>query len=204
MANSFQKLADILNIENARISGDPRRLQVASEMQETKELKQATAQSEAEINKAIDESNLPESQKRFFKSLPYAARVKVLVDVQTQRPEAAPVHIQKLERFGLLKSKLDENSPNYDPTYTLEMLNQDASILGVNAQLLDQSKNQYISDYMKDGRKQTSQSGRRISTDIELQKMAEESYNLVYGNNTSPTNDAVDDKGEKIIDLGSL
>src|SRR6056300_792122 len=63
MANSFQKLADILNIENARLSGDPRRLQVASQMQEQKELKQATAQSEAEINKAIDESNLPETQK---------------------------------------------------------------------------------------------------------------------------------------------
>jgi len=32
--------------------------------------------------------------------------------------------------------------------------------------------------------------------------MAEESYNLIYGNNTSPTNDAVDDAGD-IIDLGN-
>ena len=86
MANSFQKLADILNIETARISGDPRRLQVASQMQETKELKQATAQSEAEINKAIDESNLPESQKRFFKSLPYKDKVGVFLEAQTQKP----------------------------------------------------------------------------------------------------------------------
>ena len=85
MANSFQKLADILNIENARISGDPRRLQVASEMQEQKELKQATAQSEAEINKAIDESNLPESQKRLLKAL--SLREKATLFLETQKPE---------------------------------------------------------------------------------------------------------------------
>ena len=85
MANSFQKLADILNIETARISGDPRRLQVASQMQETKELKQATAQSEAEINKAIDESNLPESQKRLLKAL--SLKEKAALFLETQKPE---------------------------------------------------------------------------------------------------------------------
>ena len=85
MANSFQKLADILNIETARISGDPRRLQVASQMQEQKELKQATAQSEAEINKAIDESNLPESQKRLLKAL--SLREKAALFLETQKPE---------------------------------------------------------------------------------------------------------------------
>ena len=87
MANSFQKLADILNIENARLSGDPRRLQVASQMQETKELKQATAQSEAEINKAIDESNLPESQKRLLKAL--SLKEKAALFLETQKPEDA-------------------------------------------------------------------------------------------------------------------
>jgi hypothetical protein len=85
MANSFQKLADILNIETARLSGDPRRLQIASQMQEQKELKQATAQSEAEINKAIDESNLPESQKRLLKAMDLASKTKVLYEAQTQK-----------------------------------------------------------------------------------------------------------------------
>jgi len=85
MANSFQKLADILNIETARLSGDPRRLQVASQMQEQKELKQATAQSEAEINKAIDESNLPESQKRLLKAMDLASKTKVLYEAQTEK-----------------------------------------------------------------------------------------------------------------------
>jgi len=85
MANSFQKLADILNIENARLSGDPRRLQVASQMQETKELKEATAKSEAEINKAIDESNLPESQKRLLKAL--SLKEKAALFLETQKPK---------------------------------------------------------------------------------------------------------------------
>ncbi len=79
MANSFQKLADILNIENARLSGDPKRLQVASQMQETKELKQANAQSEAEINKALDESNLPESQKRLLNALSLREKAALLL-----------------------------------------------------------------------------------------------------------------------------
>jgi len=203
MANSFQKLADILNIENARLSGDPRRLQVASQMQEQKELKQATAQSEAEINKAIDESNLPESQKRLLKAMDLASKTKVLYEAQTKRPEAVPADIQKLERFGLLKSKLDETSDNYDPTYTVEMLNQEASLLGVNARLLDQSKNQYIADYMKEKGKFKTFSGQMAYSNKELKEMAEESYNLIYGNNISPTNDAVDD-ADKPIDLGSL
>lgn len=203
MANSFQKLADILNIETARLSGDPRRLQLASQMQEQKELKQATAQSEAEINKAIDESNLPESQKRLLKAMDLASKTKVLVEAQTQRPEAVPADIQKLERFGLLKSKLDEDSPNYDPTYTVEMLNQEASLLGVNARLLDQSKNQFIVDYIKDRGKLKTLGGQPLYNDAQLKTMAEETYNLIYGNNTSPTNDAVDDADEP-IDLGSL
>ena len=203
MANSFQKLADILNIENARLSGDPRRLQLASQMQEQKELKQATAQSEAEINKAIDESNLPESQKRLLKAMDLASKTKVLYEAQTKRPEAVPADIQKLERFGLLKSKLDETSDNYDPTYTVEMLNQEASLLGVNARLLDQSKNQYIADYMKEKGKFKTFSGQMAYSNKELKEMAEESYNLIYGNNISPTNDAVDD-ADKPIDLGSL
>jgi len=103
MANSFQKLADILNIENARLSGDPRRLQVASQMQETKELKQATAQSEAEINKAIDESNLPESQKRLLKAL--SLKEKAALFLETQKPEKrlTPNEMVKMEEAKVLQ-----------------------------------------------------------------------------------------------------
>ena len=103
MANSFQKLADILNIETARLSGDPRRLQLASQMQEQKELKQATAQSEAEINKAIDESNLPESQKRLLKAL--SLREKAALFLETQKPEKklTPNEMVKMEEAKVLQ-----------------------------------------------------------------------------------------------------
>jgi len=104
MANSFQKLADILNIETARLSGDPKRLQLASQMQEQKELKQATAQSEAEINKAIDESNLPESQKRLLKAL--SLREKAALFLETQKPEKklTPNEMVKMEEAKVLKT----------------------------------------------------------------------------------------------------
>jgi len=141
MANSFQKLADILNIETARLSGDPRRLQLASQMQETKELKQATEQSEAEINKAIDESNLPESQKRFFKSLPYASKVKVFVDVQTQKPPKDPSVSDYIA--GIMKKVYED--PNYKLTpqdFKLLQIKRTSDALGM--ELEDMSYEQYL------------------------------------------------------------
>ena len=103
MANSFQKLADILNIETARLSGDPRRLQVASQMQETKELKEATAQSEAEINKAIDESNLPESQKRLLKALSLKEKAALFLETQKPKKGLTPNEMVKMEEAKVLQ-----------------------------------------------------------------------------------------------------
>jgi len=103
MANSFQKLADILNIETARLSGDPRRLQVASQMQETKELKQANAQSEAEINKAIDESNLPESQKRLLKALSLKEKAALFLETQKPKKGLTPNEMVKMEEAKVLQ-----------------------------------------------------------------------------------------------------
>ena len=105
MANSFQKLADILNIETARLSGDPRRLQVASQMQETKELKQANAQSEAEINKAIDESNMKPEQKRLLKAMDLPTKTKVLYEAQTEK---TLTDTAKQREYAQLKSILED------------------------------------------------------------------------------------------------
>jgi hypothetical protein len=119
--------------------------------------------------------------------------------------EDTPADIQKLERYGIQKSKLDPESPNYDPTYTLEQLNQDASILGVTSKALQITKKQYIDDYMKQGRNQKTLTGQRLYTDEQLRDMAENSYNLVYDESEIPTPPpAVDDEGEDIIDLGTL
>ena len=47
--------------------------------------------------------------------------------------------------------------------------------------------------------------GRRLYTDEELRKMAEESYNSVYGTNETPTPPPpVNNEGEEIVDLGSI
>ena len=119
--------------------------------------------------------------------------------------EDTPADIQKLERYGIQKSKLDPESPNYDPTYTLEQLNQDASILGVTSKALQITKKQYIDDYMKQGRTQKTLTGQRLYTDKQLRDMAENSYNLVYDENEIPTPPPpVNDEGEDIIDLGTL
>lgn len=119
--------------------------------------------------------------------------------------EDTPADIQKLERYGIQKSKLDPESPNYDPTYTLEQLNQDASILGVTSKALQITKKQYIDDYMKQGRTQKTLTGQRLYTDKQLRDMAENSYNLVYDENEIPTPPPpVNDEGEDIIDLGKL
>ena len=121
-------------------------------------------------------------------------------------PKDRPADIQKLERFGKLKSKLDPSSPNYDPTYTLEQFNQDASILGVTSKALEMTKKQYIDEYMKQQKTLISATtGRRLYTDEELRKMAEESYNSVYGTNETPTPPPpVNNEGEEIVDLGSI
>lgn len=120
-----------------------------------------------------------------------------------KKTDDVPADIKKLEKFGLLKSKLDEGSEYYDPSYSLEDLNRDASILGVNARLLDKTEKQYIDDYMKEGRKEKTFSGQRIYTDEQLLEQAKKSYNLVYGGSPAPSPSPKIDE-EEIIDLGRL
>ena len=120
-------------------------------MQETKELKEATAQSDAEINKAIDESNLPESQKRFFKSLPYEARVKVLVDVQTQKPPKDPSVSDYIA--GIMKKVYED--PNYKLTpqdFKLLQIKRTSDALGM--ELEDMSYEQYLKSMGDEEQKQ--------------------------------------------------
>ena len=161
MANSFQKLADILNIENARLSGDPKRLQVASQMQETKELKQANAQSEAEINKAIDESNLPESQKRLLKAMDLATKTKVLYDAQTRKPPKDPSVSDYVA--GIMKKVYDD--PNYTLSpqdFKLLQIKRTSDALGM--ELEDISYEKYLETIGKQGQTQGTDSIQEFST----------------------------------------
>ena len=61
----LRQLADVLNIETARISGDPQRLQLALGESESRKLQQA----DNLINAEIDKLNIPETQKTLLKAL---------------------------------------------------------------------------------------------------------------------------------------
>ena len=68
MADAMQglrELADVLNIETARISGDPKRLQLALGESQSRKLQEANNLIDAEIDKL----DIPESQKRLLKAL---------------------------------------------------------------------------------------------------------------------------------------
>lgn len=61
----LRQLADVLNIETARISGDPQRLQLALDESESRKLQEVNNLIDAEIDKL----DMPESQKRLLKAL---------------------------------------------------------------------------------------------------------------------------------------
>jgi len=65
MASSFQKLADVLSIENARMSGDPQRMQGAiGSIQNRK-----ATESDNLLNQQIDLMGIPDVQKTFLKAM---------------------------------------------------------------------------------------------------------------------------------------
>lgn len=120
-------------------------------------------------------------------------------------PEDTPADIIKLEQVGVLRSKLNPKSPNYDPLYTPEQFNQDISVLGVTSKALQKTRKQFVEDYMKEGRKAETFSGERVYSDEELKEKGEKAYDMLYGESEIPTPPpAVDDEGEDIIDLGTL
>lgn len=125
---------------------------------------------------------------------------------QTLDPKNIPADIQKLNTLKSLRERLDPTSLNYDPNYTTDQYRQDASILGVNANLL-KGKQQFISEYAKQMRTAKTLSGERLYNEQQLKDMAEEAYQVYFGNEVeqpepSPTPFPTDN-GD-VIDLGSL
>lgn len=199
MAEAMQglrQLADVLNVETARLSGDPQRLQLALGESQSRKLQEADNLIDAEIDKL----DIPESQKRLLKALSPQQKYQAIYGGDT---EDTPADIIKLEKVGILRSRLDPSSPNYDSSYTLEQFNQDISVLGVTSKALEKTKKQFIADYMKEGRKAETFSGQRVYSDEELKIMAEKAYNMVYGGTEAPalTPSPVDEKSQEIIEL---
>src|SRR5210317_855874 len=125
---------------------------------------------------------------------------------QTLDPKNLPADIQKLNTLKSLRERLDPTSPNYDPNYTTDQYSQDASILGVNANLL-KGKQQFISEYAKQMRTAKTLSGERLYNEQHLKDMGEEAYQVYFGNEVEQTEPSPTpfptDNGD-IIDLGSL
>jgi len=88
MASSFQKLADVLSIENARMSGDPQRMQGAiGSIQNRK-----ATESDNLLNQQIDLMTLPDTQKALLKAM----------DLKTKYSTMFPSAGQpSLERLGV-------------------------------------------------------------------------------------------------------
>lgn len=156
-----------------------------------------------QLDNAIDNSNLPQSQKDLLKSLNVKIKAQTLMETYKPKTEDIPADIKKLNQLQVLRTKFDPKSPNYDPNYTEEKYNQEASILGVSANLLKPSKEKYKAEYMKQMRTVKGAAGRPMYTEEQLEQMAESSYNTLYGS-TPEVLPAASDTDAEIIDLGKI
>jgi hypothetical protein len=199
----MQALQRSLGRATAILSGDPQRLALAEEQTQRAEAEKKEYELNKKLDDAIDKSNLPQSQKDLLKSLNIQTKAQTLMQAYEPTKEDIPVDIKKLNELRLLRSKFDENSPNYDPTYTKEKYKQEASILGVSSTLFDPSKEKFITDYMKTIATQYKDPlGKPQYTQEEARSMAESMYESVYGNDI-PTPKNLD-KSEDVINLGTL
>ena len=199
MAEAMQglrQLADVLNIETARLSGDPQRLQLALGESQSRKLQEINNLIDAEIDKL----DMPESQKRLLKALSPQQKYQAIYGGDT---EDTPADIQKLKQVAVLRSRLNPSSPNYDPLYTPEQFNQDISVLGVTSQALQKTRKQFVEDYMKEGRTAKTFSGQRVYSDEELKEEGEKAYDMLYGGTEAPAlpPPPVDEKSQEIIEL---
>jgi len=85
MASSFQKLADVLSIENARMSGDPQRMQGAiGSIQNRK-----ATESDNLLNQQIDLMTLPDTQKALLKAMDLKTKYSTMFPSAGQKRQTA-------------------------------------------------------------------------------------------------------------------
>jgi len=84
MANGFEslrKLADVLNVETARISGDPQRLQLALGETQARKMQESNAL----INQQIEQLNIPQTQKALLKAMDMKSKYDALYGQKAQQ-----------------------------------------------------------------------------------------------------------------------
>lgn len=123
MANGFEslrQLADVLNLETARLSGDPQRLQLA--LGETQARK--AQEMDALLNQQIDKMSLPDVQKTFLKAMTREQKYKTLFPgTEKTTYERFGVYDEAGNRIGsVLKSNINEIRQFQDAGYTIGTL----------------------------------------------------------------------------------
>lgn len=122
MADAMQglrQLADVLNVETARLSGDPQRLQLALGESESRKLQEVNNLIDAEIDKL----DMPESQKRLLKALSPQEKYQAIYG--SMEPEDASKQIKReeldvlreLEKLGGDVSQLSPYQKNIYDNY---------------------------------------------------------------------------------------
>ena len=77
----LRQLADVLNIETARISGDPQRLQLALGESQSRKLQEA----DNLINAEIDKLNIPDTQKALLKAIDTKSKADYILGGEKRR-----------------------------------------------------------------------------------------------------------------------
>ena len=137
MADAMQglrELADVLNIETARISGDPQRLQLALGESQSRKLQEVNNLIDAEIDKL----DMPESQKRLLKALSPQEKYQAIYGEEKKKTVADyKAYLAEKKLKGIPFTPQDKELENYltktDPIDQLTdvIVQQQLAVLGI-------------------------------------------------------------------------
>ncbi len=114
----MQALQRSLGRATAILSGDPKRMQLAEQQTQMAESEKRESELNKKLDDAIDNSNLPQSQKNLLKSL--NVKIKAQTLMQTFEPEKT---LSTSQRVSEIAAKV-ANDPNYKLTKQDELILQ--------------------------------------------------------------------------------
>lgn len=114
----MQSLQRSLGRATAILSGDPKRMQLAEQQTQMAESEKRESELNKKLDDAIDNSNLPQSQKNLLKSL--NVKIKAQTLMQTFEPEKT---LSTSQRVSEIAAKV-ANDPNYKLTKQDELILQ--------------------------------------------------------------------------------
>jgi len=183
-AGRNQKLAMMLYALGGALKGDKNFVQNTLQLQQMQEGKKKEEERKKNYQEFLAKLNPESPLYDLSKAMGYENLDKLILEkykAETREPAQVPADIQKLNQIKSLRERLNQSSPNFDPSYTEEKFRQDASVLGVSSNLFAKTKTEFIEEYMEQMRTMKNISGRPIYTDEQSRNMAESAYELIYG-----------------------